>query len=150
MPSKQEQGQRREPGQASTAVPADRENAGEAGVAGKSHSCYDARELLKLVDREHPKLSDSRQCAMLDIPRSALVCRTTPVRESGMQTMARIDALYLDDPCSGSRRIVNYLAREGIPIRHDRVRTSGVWDYKHVIRSHAPMFQEIRRSHSPV
>ena len=36
--------------------------------------------------------------------------------------MARIDALYLDDPCSGSRRMVDYLAREGIPISRDRAR----------------------------
>ena len=36
--------------------------------------------------------------------------------------MARIDALYLKDPCSASRRMVEYLAREGIPISRDRVR----------------------------
>ncbi len=36
--------------------------------------------------------------------------------------MARIDALYLEDPCSGSRRLVDDLAREGIPISRDRVR----------------------------
>ena len=36
--------------------------------------------------------------------------------------MSRIDALYLEDPCSGSRRMVDYLAREGIPISRDRVR----------------------------
>jgi len=36
--------------------------------------------------------------------------------------MARIDALYLEDPCSGSTRIVDYLAREGIPVSRDRVR----------------------------
>lgn len=36
--------------------------------------------------------------------------------------MAKIDALYLQDPCSGSRRMVCYLAREGIPISRDRVR----------------------------
>jgi putative transposase len=36
--------------------------------------------------------------------------------------MARIDALYPEDPCSGSRRIVDYLAREGIPISRDRAR----------------------------
>jgi len=36
--------------------------------------------------------------------------------------MARIDAIYLVDPTSGSRRIVHYLAREGIPISRDRVR----------------------------
>jgi putative transposase len=36
--------------------------------------------------------------------------------------MAKIDALYVEDPCSGSRRMVDYLAREGIPISRDRVR----------------------------
>ena len=36
--------------------------------------------------------------------------------------MARIDALYLEDPCSGSRRMVHYLGEEGIPISRDRVR----------------------------
>jgi len=44
------------------------------------------------------------------------------VRESTLRIMARIDALYLDDPCSGSRRMVEYLTREGIPISRDRVR----------------------------
>ena len=37
--------------------------------------------------------------------------------------MAGIDALSLDDPCSGSRRMVDDLARDGIPISRDRVRT---------------------------
>ena len=36
--------------------------------------------------------------------------------------MARIDALYLEDPCSGSRRVVECLASECIPISHDRER----------------------------
>lgn len=36
--------------------------------------------------------------------------------------MAWIDAHYLEDPCIGSRRMLVYLAREGIPIIHDRVR----------------------------
>jgi len=44
------------------------------------------------------------------------------VRESTLRIMARIDAFYLEDPCSGSRRMVGYLARDGIPISRDRVR----------------------------
>ena len=59
---------------------------------------------------------------MLGLPRSTLYDRPTPVRESTLQIMARIDCLYLEDPCSGSRRMVEYLAREGIPISRDRVR----------------------------
>ena len=45
-----------------------------------------------------------------------------PERESTLRIMGRINALYLEDPCSGSRRMVDYLAREGIPISRDRVR----------------------------
>ena len=88
----------------------------------KNLSCSDARALRKLVDHDHPELTVSRQCALLGLPRSTLYYRPMPVRESTLRIMARIDALYLEDPCSGSRRMVEYLAREGIPISRDRVR----------------------------
>jgi putative transposase len=58
----------------------------------------------------------------LGLPRSTLYYRPTAVRESTLRIMARIDALYLEDPCSGSRRMVDYLARDGIPISRERVR----------------------------
>jgi putative transposase len=88
----------------------------------KSLSSCDAHELRKLVDQDHPDLSVSRQCALLGLPRSTLYSRPIPVRESTLQIMARIDSCYLEDPCSGSRRMVGYLARDGIPISRDRVR----------------------------
>ncbi|WP_233129980.1 IS3 family transposase [Synechococcus sp. 1G10] len=79
-------------------------------------------ELRNLVDHDHSELTVSRQCELLGLPPSTLYYRPTPVRESTLRIMARIDALYLEDPCSGSRRMVDYLAREGIPISRDRVR----------------------------
>jgi putative transposase len=85
-------------------------------------SCSDARELPKLVDHDHPELSVSNQCALLGLPRSTVYYRPTPVRQSTLQIMARIDAFYLEDPCSGSRRMVADLATEGIPIRRVRIR----------------------------
>jgi putative transposase len=88
----------------------------------KSLSCSDAHELRKLVDHDHPELSVSRQGLLLGLPRSTLYYRPTPVRESMLRIMARIDALYLEDPCSGSRRMVAYLARDEIPISRDRMR----------------------------
>ena len=91
-------------------------------MAKKSLGCSDARDLRRLVDHDHPELSISRQCALLGLPRSTLYYRPTPVRESTLRIMARIDALDLEDPCSGSRRMVDYLAREGIPISRDRAR----------------------------
>jgi putative transposase len=45
-----------------------------------------------------------------------------PVRESTLRIMARIDALYLEDPSSGNRRMVGWLAREGILIIGDLMR----------------------------
>ncbi|WP_254973442.1 IS3 family transposase [Cyanobium sp. Candia 9D4] len=88
----------------------------------KSLSCSDARELCKLADHDHPELSVSRQCALLGLPRSTLYYQPTPIRESTLRIMARIDAHYLEDPCSGSRWMVGYLARDGIPISRDHVR----------------------------
>ncbi|WP_231598224.1 IS3 family transposase [Synechococcus sp. CBW1002] len=75
-----------------------------------------------MVDHDHPELSVSRQCALLGLPRSTLYYQPTPARESTLRIMARIDTLYLEDPCCGSRRMVGYLARDGIPISRDRVR----------------------------
>jgi hypothetical protein len=89
----------------------------------KSLSCSNALELRKLVDHDHPELSVSRQCALLGFPRSTLYYRPIPVRDSTLRIMTRIDALYLEDPCSGSRRMVDYLARDGIPISRDRARS---------------------------
>jgi putative transposase len=88
----------------------------------KSLNCSDARELRKLVDHDHPELTVSRQCELLGLPRSSLYYQPVPVRESTLRIMARIDAFYLEDPTAGSRRMVLYLARDGIPISRDRVR----------------------------
>jgi putative transposase len=90
-------------------------------VVQKSLSCSNVRELRKQVDHDHPELSISRQYPLLGLPRSTLYYRPTPVPASTLRVMARIDVLDLEDPCSGSRRMVDYLAREGIPISRDRV-----------------------------
>ncbi len=58
----------------------------------------------------------------MGLPRSTHYYRPAPARQLTLRTMARIDALYLDHPCSGSRRMVAYLAREETPISRDRVR----------------------------
>ena len=54
--------------------------------------------MSKLVDHDHPELSVSRQCLLLGLRRSTLYYRPIPVRESTLRIMARIDALYLEDP----------------------------------------------------
>jgi len=76
----------------------------------KSLSCSDSLELRKLVVNDHAELCVSRQCTLLGLARSTLYYRPTPVRASTLRIMARIDALYHDDPCSGLRRMVDYPA----------------------------------------
>jgi putative transposase len=88
----------------------------------KSLRCSDARKLRKLVDHEHLAISICRKCALLEMPLSVYCYCQMPFREPTLRIMARIDALFLEDPCSVSRRMVEYLAREEIPINHDRVR----------------------------
>ena len=88
----------------------------------KSLSNSDARELRKLVDHDYPELSVCSQCALLGLARSRLYYRPMPVRESTLRIMAKIDAFDLKDPCSGIRRMVGYLAREGILISRGHAR----------------------------
>jgi len=89
-------------------------------VAEKSLSSSDARELRQLVDHDHRELTVSRQCELLGLPRLTLYYKPVPVSESTLRIMARIDALYLEDPTTGSRRTVQYLAREGVS-RHRKL-----------------------------
>jgi putative transposase len=49
------------------------------------------------------------------LPRSTLYYLHAPVRESTLGIMSSIVALYLEDPCSGSRRMVDYLGPRGDP-----------------------------------
>jgi hypothetical protein len=62
----------------------------------KTLNCSEARELLGLVDHDHPEPSLSRQWALLGLPQSTLSDPPTPVRDSTLRIMATIDALYLD------------------------------------------------------
>jgi len=72
----------------------------------KTLSSSGARKLRKLVDHDHQEISASRQCVLLGLPRSTLYYRPTPVQQSTLRIMFKIDALYLDDLIFGSRRMV--------------------------------------------
>ncbi len=75
----------------------------------------------KLVDYVYTELSVSRQYALLNLSKTTLYYYPSPVRKSALRIMEKIDTLYLEDPCIGSRRMVVYLATDRIPIIRDRV-----------------------------
>ena len=69
-----------------------------------------------MIEREHARLSLTRQCRLLELSRSSVYYR--PVGESAqtLALMRRIDELYLQYPFYGSRQMVRHLAREGVRV----------------------------------
>ena len=61
-----------------------------------------------MVDRDHPDLPVSRQCELLDLPRSTFYHVADPVSDADLEIMALIDRCHLQRPFYGSRRIGFY------------------------------------------
>ena len=74
-----------------------------------------------MVNREHPKLSTARQCALLGVARSSLYYRPKVVSEEDLSLMGEIDRQYLETPFYGSRRLKAWLERRGIQVSRKRV-----------------------------
>ncbi len=68
------------------------------------------------------KLSVTRQCHLLQVPRSTAYHRPRPVATKDLELMRRIDALHLAWPWMGARSIRDQLVRAGFPVCRDRVR----------------------------
>ncbi len=75
----------------------------------------------KMVDREHPSLSMTRQCTLLGVSRSGLYYRSRGTSEEDLALMQAMDRQYLDTPFYGSRRMKVWLAREGRRVSRKRV-----------------------------
>ena len=66
-----------------------------------------------MIDREEPKLSLVRQCALLGISRSSLYYLPTEAGAEDLELMALIDQQYLKTPFYGSRRMTAWLSNHG-------------------------------------
>ena len=75
----------------------------------------------KMVDREHPSLSMTRQCALLGVSRSGLYCRSRGTSEEDLALMQAMDRQYLETPFFGSRRMRVWLERQGMVVGRKRV-----------------------------
>ena len=75
-----------------------------------------------MIDREHERLSVSRQCRLLAVSRSTVYYRPLGENAQTLALMRRIDELYLDYPFYGSRQMMRHLAREGVAVGRHRVR----------------------------
>ncbi|WP_179428422.1 IS3 family transposase [Spelaeicoccus albus] len=88
------------------------------------------REVRQSVIDPGEKLSVVRQCELLDVARSSYYYRHRPVPDGDLDVMGRIDAIHLERPFLGSRRIADELTDDGLPINRKRVqrlmRTMGI------------------------
>jgi putative transposase len=75
-----------------------------------------------MIQPDHPKLSLSAQCRMLNICRSKLYYRPLPASEEEGALMRAIDKLFTKYPLFGSCQISSLLARDGVKDGRHRVR----------------------------
>ena len=75
-----------------------------------------------MIEREHDRLSVSRQCRLVGLSRSTWYYRAVGESAETLALMQRIDGLYLEYPFYGSRQMMRHLAREGVRVGRHRVR----------------------------
>jgi putative transposase len=75
-----------------------------------------------MIGRTHP-LPVRRQCQLLKLARSTAYYQPTPVSETALALMRRIDALHLTHPFAGARMLRDLLRQEGHAIGRRHVAT---------------------------
>jgi len=75
-----------------------------------------------MIEPQHAKLSVSRQCQLVELPRSTYYHRPDPVPEDNLALMRMIDETYLANPFFGSRQMTRWLRRSDHAVNRKRVR----------------------------
>ena len=75
-----------------------------------------------MIEADHPRLSVTRQCDLLGLPRASYYHRLKPVAEENLRLMRLIDETYLAYPFFGSRQMTRWLRRQGEKVNRKRVR----------------------------
>lgn len=81
-------------------------------------------EKRQCIEPDHAELSISRQCDLLELPRSSYYRPKVCCSESdeNIELMRLIDEEYTRHPFYGSRKLRDYLRRQGYPVNRKRVR----------------------------
>jgi putative transposase len=74
-----------------------------------------------LIEQGHPSISVSRQCELLDLPRSTFYHRPARETPENLRLMRLIDEQYLETPFYGSRRMAVWLQARGHAANRKRV-----------------------------
>lgn len=82
------------------------------------------QEQRQQIDRSHPELSISEQCAALGIARSTLYYKPRTANEEDLRIMRLMEGLHLEDPARGTRRMRDDLRDDhGVRVGRAKVRT---------------------------
>lgn len=74
-----------------------------------------------MIERSNEKISVRRQCELLSINRSGLFYKKAPADVQDDQLMDLIDKKYMQAPYFGSRRMTEYLKKEGYQVNRKRI-----------------------------
>ncbi|WP_246055037.1 IS3 family transposase [Paracoccus gahaiensis] len=99
---------------------------GELAVAnfffGKKAEALGREVRRGMVERDHPDLSISQQCALLSIPRSSFYYTLQGETDQNLALMRLIDVQFLDTPFFGVRQMTWHLRNEGHKVNEKRIR----------------------------
>ena len=79
------------------------------------------KERRALVEPAHPQLSIRRQCHLLGVARSGLTYQAQGVSPLNLQLLRLLDEEYTRHPFCGSRRLQQWLQRQGYAVNRKRV-----------------------------
>jgi putative transposase len=74
-----------------------------------------------MIEKDHKKLSMSRQCHMLNVSRSSMYYTPKPISAQNLELMRLIDEQFLKTPCWGSRSMRDFLRRLGYRVNRKRI-----------------------------
>ena len=74
-----------------------------------------------MIEPNHSRISIARQCELIGLPRSSYYRKPVQGTEEAMRVVRRIDEVYTKYPFFGSRKIRDFMRREGYTINRKRV-----------------------------
>ena len=74
-----------------------------------------------MIEPDHPRLSIRRQCGLIGLNRASYYYQPASETEENLRLMRLIDEEYMRHPFLGSRRMREYLCRQGYVVNRKRV-----------------------------
>lgn len=77
---------------------------------------------MSCIGNKGTEVKIKRQCKLLNVPKSSYYNKSNRRKEEDEFLMAKMDEIYMEDPCFGTRRMRSSLKRLGYRVGRDRIR----------------------------